>query len=85
MTDHGMSVTALFTFDEEGRILNFEAERHSSVTGEMERWATPLDQYGEFEGYQLPTHGQGIWHLDDGDFAYIDLELVDVQYEVLPD
>lgn len=80
-TDQGMTVTALFTFGEEGQIVNFEADRLSSVTGEMERWETPLDAWGEFEGFRVPTHGLGVWKLEDGDFAYVDLHIEDATYD----
>lgn len=80
-TDQGMTVTALFTFGEDGAIVNFEADRLSSVTGEMERWVTPIEAYGEFEGFRVPVRGEGTWKLDDGDFTYIDLQITDVEYE----
>jgi hypothetical protein len=81
-TDQGMTVTALFTFGEEGEIVNFEADRLSSVTGEIERWETPIDEWVEFQGFRVPAHGQGVWKLDDGDFAYVDLRIDDATYSL---
>ncbi len=82
MTDQGISVTALFTFDEEGRLTNFEADRYCSYTEQIERWSTPLDTYAEFSGLQLPSHGQGVWLLDSGDYSYIELVIEDIRYDV---
>ena len=79
--DRGMTATALFTFGDEGEIVNFAADRFSSVTGDIERWETPIDEWGEFQDFRVPLHGMGVWKLDDGDFAYIDLEIVDVEYD----
>ena len=82
LTDSGMEATALFTFGDDGAIVNFEAERFSSTTGEIERWVTPIEEYGEFQGFRVPLRGHATWQLDDGDFTYIELEIVDVQYDV---
>lgn len=82
MNDSGMTVTALFTFGDDGQIVNFEADRYCSITGETERWETPIDAWIEFQGFHVPLRGQGVWKLEDGDFTYVDLETVDVAYNL---
>ena len=81
LTDHGMQASALFTFDEDGPIVNFEADRYCSTTGQIERWTTPIEEYGEFQGYRVPLRGQGTWKLDDGDFTYIEMDIEDVKFD----
>ena len=81
MTDRGMSASALFTFNDEGDIVNFAADRYCSLTADIERWETPIDQWAEFQGFRVPLHGQGVWKLADGDFAYIDLGILDISYQ----
>lgn len=80
ITDQGMTATALFTFGDEGQVVSFEAERHCSVTDEMEIWVTPIEEYGEFQGFRVPVRGVGTWKLDDGDFTYIELEIADARF-----
>jgi hypothetical protein len=80
-TDQGMAATAVFYFGDDGEIVNFEADRLSSATGEIERWVTPIEAYGEFQGFRVPVSGQGTWKLDGGDFTYIDLHIIDAVYD----
>lgn len=82
LTDSGQSVTGLMTFDEEGRLTNFVADRHRDTgdASELVTWSTPIAEYGEFDGLRLPVRGSGVWHLESGDLTYIELEITDIQY-----
>lgn len=79
----GVEASAVFYFNEDGDIINFIAKRYMDL-GEgrykKEDWATPLDEYKEFNGVRLPVKGKGIWKLESGDFTYIILEIVDIEY-----
>jgi hypothetical protein len=33
------------------------------------------------QGLRLPVSGEGIWHLDAGDFSYIRLRLTELEYD----
>ncbi len=78
-----MSVSANFHFDEEGKIVNFTAKRHRDNNGTLvlSDWETPIYEYAEFEGFMLPSKGNGLWKLTSGDFSYIKLEIVDIEYD----
>lgn len=82
LTDSGQSVTGLMTFDEDGRLTNFVADRYrdSGEGSELVTWSTPIAEYGQFEGLRLPVRGSGVWHLDSGDLTYIELKITDIQY-----
>jgi hypothetical protein len=84
LTDHGRSVGGILHFDEESRVIDFEAQRYRMVDGrnELAIWSTPVTEYGEFEGLKLPVRGKAVWHLPDGDFAYIDVAITDLEYNV---
>ena len=73
-----------FTFDEEGRLIKFEAERYRSGRGEtsLDTFLAPYDAYGEFHGVRVPVRGEGIWRLSSGEeFSYIRLtEIEDIEY-----
>jgi hypothetical protein len=78
----GTEVSAEFHFDELGRVTNFIADRYRSVGKEfvLEKWSTPLYTYAQWNGLMLPVTGEAYWHLDTGDFSYIKLEIVDLEY-----
>jgi len=82
ITYEGISATAMLYFNDEGRMINFAAER--CFTGNdgysLETWTTPLSEYAELNGVYLPVKGEGVWNLDSGDFAYIRLELTRIEY-----
>jgi hypothetical protein len=84
LTDRGESVSAVLTFDEEGRLANFVGERYyhaGTPESVLLTWSTPITSYGEFEGLRLPAGGHGVWHLDSGEFTYIELEITDIQLQ----
>lgn len=84
MTDHGISVSAVFFFDDEGKLTNFVAERGRDIGGGKlvkTKWSTPITDYKTFNGLRLPSKGEAIWHLDSGEYSYIRLEITDIEYD----
>jgi len=81
-TDHGRSVSARMFFDDSGRLTNFAAMRYREIEGEfsLDPWSTPILEYGEIAGLNLPIRGQAVWNLKSGDLPYADLEIREVQY-----
>ncbi len=84
MTDHGTTVSAVLYFDETGRLVDFVADRYYAGGDEttLETWTTPIKEYGEMEGLRIPVKGEGVWELDSGSFAYIELEVTELEYGV---
>lgn len=76
----GTSVSGTFTFDAEGRLTEFRAERYRMVGRgfELARWFAPTVGYGTFEGLRLPVRGIATWALPGGDEPYGDIVLVEV-------
>lgn len=76
MTDYGISVSGIFTFDENGEMLSFETEDRSAVatdgSSKRVKWSVVCDEYREENGMKRPTVFQAIWHYDDGDLVYFD-------------
>ncbi len=83
LTVGGKSITATLHVDDEGKLTDFVAPRYRSVKGgfELETWSTPMTAYGEFQGLNLPVKGQAVWKLKGGDFAYIDLAVIELEYD----
>jgi len=44
------------------------------------RWSTPLKNYKEINGFMVPTEGEAIWHLPSGDFCYVKVKLVELEF-----
>ena len=84
LTDHGRTASATLFFDEVGRLVDLVAERYRTVDGgyALERWSTPVDEYGELAGLRLPVRGRAVWKLADGDLEYIDVTVTALEYNV---
>lgn len=79
-----VSASAVLHIDELGQLTNFVAERYWEKDGEyrLETWSTPIGEYGELNGLMLPVSGDAVWHLESGDFPYIQVEITDIEYGV---
>jgi hypothetical protein len=81
ITDSGLSVSAVFIFDAEGRPIDMVADRYDLGRGQIERWSTPLTDWGEFSDVRVPVGGMALWRYDTGDFPYIELRITDIAYD----
>lgn len=79
----GRTATGTMTFDDEGRLLDFVAQRHRLVGGErvLSTWSTPMTEYGELAGLRLPIRGKAVWKLPEGDLEYIDVAITDLRFD----
>lgn len=80
MTYGGESASATWHFDDEGRVITMTADRFNDDRNAMLPWSTPITDYGEFAGVRIPTQGTGVWHYGRGDFTYIRLRIVDIEW-----
>lgn len=81
---HGeRTASGTMTFDDEGRLVDFVAERHRLVDGAhvLTTWSTPVTEYGELAGLRLPVRGKAVWKLPEGDLEYIDVEITDLSFD----
>jgi len=79
LSNRGITVTALVTFDEAGRVVNWESDdRYAEVDGEQlrDRWSTPMDAYDEVNGLRIPVSGRGIHDFDGEPYVYVELDRV---------
>jgi hypothetical protein len=84
LTDHGRSVSGTLYFDTEGRLTGFLAQRYRMVKGgnELTPWWAPVAEYGQLVGLKLPVQVQAVWKLPEGDLAYFDVAITELQYNV---
>jgi len=82
MTYGEIMASGIFTFNDRGEVINFEAERYGEFDGEtrLETWSIPVRDYKEFEGIRIPTKGAVTWKLDTGDFNWFNFEVTEVEY-----
>jgi hypothetical protein len=82
MSYKGVTASGVFTFDEEGKMLQFKAQRYmgGGETATLEDWYIPSSEWKVFDGIQAPSKGDVIWKLKDGDFNYYQWEIIDIEY-----
>lgn len=77
------TIGADLLFDETGALVDFVSDdRLASLDGgrfERRRWSTPLSGYRSYGPLRAASRGTGRWHVPEGDYAYIELELVDLE------
>lgn len=79
MTYGGITASGIFTFNDQGKVIGFEAQRYYDRRegATLEKWVIAIDEnsYRSFEGIQVPTRVKVIWELDEGDFTWYKLEV----------
>ncbi|MEL6925368.1 MAG: DUF6544 family protein, partial [Bacteroidota bacterium] len=68
-TNQGISISAVLHFNEEGQLINFVSDDRKEINEHKYlRFSTPVRKYKNFNGYQLPSYGEAIWHYPEGTF-----------------
>jgi len=85
-THNGITIHATLYFDEDGKLVNFISEDRLALEDDGVNtsvpWSTPISEYQEVNGLQLPKYGEAVWHYDDGDFTYIKLNVRNIEYNM---
>ncbi len=73
------TVSTELIFSDDGELIDFMSEDRDMLemdgTMRIARWAMPLGNYCDFDGWQLASEGDAIWHLSEGSFTYGHLRL----------
>jgi hypothetical protein len=83
----GHTIHARLSFDEGGELKDFWSEdrRQASADGKTMKqipWSTPFGPYRSFGAVRLSASGEARWHEPGGEYAYIEIDLDDVRYNV---
>jgi hypothetical protein len=81
---NGKQFSAELRFNEVGEMVDFITEDRYLMAGKVSqqaRWSTPLRRYREVNDVRIPSEGEAIWHLPDGEFPYIQLSIGEVYYD----
>jgi hypothetical protein len=81
-TDGGRSISARMVFDDQGRPVDFIAQRYYESNGKfsLETWSATCAEFEMRAGLNLPVRGKAAWKLSSGDLPYIDLEITEVEF-----
>ncbi|HKK92528.1 MAG TPA: DUF6544 family protein [Longimicrobiales bacterium] len=79
----GVEVGAVLRF-EDGELVDFVSDDRLAASADgtdfvPRRWSTPVGDYREVDGLRLMSRGEGRWHTSSGSYAYIELELLDLE------
>jgi hypothetical protein len=81
---HGNKFSAEVYFNELGEMVNFITEDRFRMVGKgnvQTKWSTPLRRYHVVSGLRIPSEGDAIWHLPEGEFPYIQVSIDQVVYD----
>ncbi len=83
MTWRGVSASAVFSFDERGRLREVTAQRWmgGGEKAALERWVVPATEWREMDGVAIPVKGEVVWRLKGGDFSYFRWEVTALRYD----
>jgi hypothetical protein len=86
-TNAGHTIRAELSFNQAGELINFRSDDRYQTSPDGKsmrkvRWSTPLGTYRSFGQVRLASGGEARWHEADGEYAYIELTIDDVQYNV---
>lgn len=86
-TNAGVAIHAELIFNSSGELTDFVSNDRYRVFSDgasmmKQRWSTPTGPYRAFDPLTLASGGAAQWHTPNGSFAYIELELDDVQYNI---
>jgi hypothetical protein len=78
------TISAVLLFNEAGELVDFVSDDRLVVSSDgtrftPQRWSTPLGDYRTFGPARVASRGEGRWHSPDGEFVYIEMELLDLQ------
>ena len=82
LVDNDLSVTAILSVDEEGKLTTIRGRRYRVDKGRpvLTTWKGVCSHYCEFGGMRIPTSVEVIWELDEGDFSYAKFDVSVVKY-----
>ena len=83
MTYQGVSGSAQFTFDNQGRFVGLTADRYfgGGADAKIERWKIEAHEWKTMDGCVVPVRGDVRWKLEAGDSTFHRWEITEVEYD----
>lgn len=78
----GTTGSGTFHFDSKGNFIRFSALRYLGNEPDATRheWVLSVDGYNTFDGIKVPSKMTATWKLEDGDWTWLKLEILDIKY-----
>ncbi len=82
-TNNATKISAILYFNDEGQLENF-VSNDSIAVSEMKTFpfSTPIKNYRDMNGCNLPTYGEAVWHYPEGQFSYGRFNIKSIQYNM---
>jgi hypothetical protein len=76
------TVSGIFYFNEAGDFVKFATLRFMGNEANANRypWVLTVDDYAVFEGIKIPSKMKATWQLDEGDWTWLELEIISISY-----
>jgi len=81
----GTTASADFAIDAQGRFESLTAQRWYSPPGgrpSLETWVIPARAWKRFGGIEVPSQGDAVWKLKEGDLSYFRWRIDRLEYDV---
>lgn len=83
-SDNQCQVSAVLYFNEIGELINFSTDDRSYTNMDNSYknmpWSTPVSKYKDFNGFNLASYGEAIWHTENGDYCYAKFNFQEIEY-----
>ncbi|SDS18674.1 hypothetical protein SAMN04515667_1604 [Formosa sp. Hel1_31_208] len=78
----GQTVSGVFTFNLEGKVEGFKAQRYFGGTekAKLETWYVVMTSHQSFNGIEIPNKCNVIWQLKEHDFHWLHVEITTIDY-----
>ena len=78
----GTKGSGTFYFNSEGDFVKFSAMRFRGNEPDAERqeWVLLVEEHRTFDGIKVPSKMTATWKLEEGDWTWLKLEIVDIKY-----
>jgi hypothetical protein len=78
------TISAVLIFNDAGELVDFVSDDRLAASPDGARftrlrWSTPVREYRDYGPRRAPSRGEGRWHPTEGEYAYIELELLQLE------
>jgi len=82
MSYKGTTGSGIFFFNEKGDFVKFSTMRYMGNKPGLKRyeWIITVNEYAEYDGIKVPAKMEATWKLDEGDWTWLRLDIVDIEY-----
>jgi hypothetical protein len=75
-----ITASAVFKFNDKGQVVEYTCQRFMAGKKTKKTYQALLSDYEEYNGINIPAHGEAIWKLKEGDFSYYKFKIDDIKY-----